>query len=84
VVAPHFNAIAFAVGAFERLAVLVARQFLGVPRQYCVHDLDGLEVAQDGFGRGAAAGAEMPLQIADPEHELSDRRSARVDLQPKE
>src|ERR1700733_12493655 len=83
-VAPDFDATALAVGAFERLAALIARQFHGVPSQYGVLLLDGLEVAKDGLRRDAAARAKMPLQKADPEHELGNRGGARIDLDPQE
>src|SRR5258708_5165208 len=59
-IAPDFDPIAFAIGAFERLAALVPRQLLEVPGKHGVHDLDRLEVAQDWLGRSAATRAEMP------------------------
>ena len=35
-------------------------------------------------GQGTAAGAEVPLQIADPQHQLGDGDGARIDFEPEE
>jgi hypothetical protein len=32
----------------------------------------------------AASGAGLPLQIADPQHQFSDRRGARIDFKAEE
>jgi len=40
-----------------------------------------VEVADDRLAQlVVAAGAEMPLQVADPQHQVGDRRGSRVDF----
>ena len=52
--------------------------------QHRVLLLDILEFAQDGFNGWLALGAEVPAQIADPQHQLGDGRGARIDLKSEE
>ena len=46
--------------------------------------IDVLEGFQDRFGRRGTLGAEMPLQIADPEDQFGDGDGAGVDFQAEE
>ena len=76
----------FAVPAGDGLAALVLHQLALVIVDQCVAGLDGADVLQDRLRRATvlAVDAEMPLQIADPQHQLRNRRRARVDLYPQE
>jgi hypothetical protein len=74
-----------AVPAGERLAAVVGGEFDGIAGEHGVAAFDVLEVAQDGAGRQAAAlGAEVPLQVADPEDHFGDGGGARVDFEAEE
>ena len=57
---------------------------IAVPGQHRVLALDILKRPQDRLGRRRSLSAEMPLQIADPEHQFGDCRGAGIDLQPEE
>ncbi len=64
-------------GPRSSIFVIVGQQRVGVP--------DVVEVAQDRLGRRRGAHrAEMPLEIADPQHQLRHRHGARVLLQAEE
>src|ERR1700694_2860336 len=54
------------------------RDRIAVPRQQSVLDLNVLDRTQDGLFRRRTLGAEMPLQIADPQYEFGDRCCARI------
>ncbi len=59
----------------NRIAVFVDGGDLLRPGHEGVAVFDVVEVADDGNRRlGVAAGAEVPLQVADPEDEIGDRR----------
>jgi hypothetical protein len=76
---------AAAVPAGEGLAGFVGGEGDGVGGEHGVAAFDVLEVAQDGAGRQAAAlGAEVPLQVADPEDHFGDGGGARVDFEAEE
>ena len=63
----------------------VADGFAAVVGEHGVAAFDVLEIAQDRAGRQAgAAGAEVPLQVADPEHEFGDGGGARVEFEAEE
>ena len=53
-------------------------------RQHGVHDLDVVERLQDRLAGGSPPGAEVPLQVADPQHQFGDGDGARVDLHAQE
>ncbi|HBJ87560.1 MAG TPA: hypothetical protein DDZ88_27630, partial [Verrucomicrobiales bacterium] len=54
---------------------------LAVVGQHSVAALDVLEGAQDRLGRGAlAVDFEVPLQVADPQHEFGDGGGTRIEL----
>src|SRR5204863_6991433 len=74
------------VPTMERLTPIVAHQLGSVPGHQRVPVLDRPDITQDRLARHAvgAIHPEMPLQIADPQYELGDRRRARVDLNPEE
>ena len=57
-----------------------------IPRDKGIAIFDGLYITQHGFGRHSsfARNSEMPLQIANPQNQLCNRRCARVDLDTKE
>jgi len=67
----------------DRPAARVAGQHL-VGLEHGVLDDDVPEGLQDGIVGHAAAGAQMPLQMTDPQHQFGDGRGARVDLQPED
>ena len=71
-----------AVPAAEQLAVgLVVGQFLRIPGQHGVAAFDVAVVVHHGFGHGlVAAAADVPLQVADPQHQLGQGGGARVQL----
>ena len=70
------------VPACHQLAVRAAHQHLVVVGQQRVGVPDVVEIAQDRLGRrGRADSPKMPLQKADPQHELRHRHGARVFLQ---
>ena len=74
-----------AVPAGEGLAGFVGGEGDGVGGEHGVAAFDVFEVAQDGAGRQAAAlGAEVPLQVADPEDHFGDGGGARVDFEAEE
>ena len=52
-------------------------------RQHGVHVADVAIVPQHRLSRQAAVVADVPLQIADPQHQLRDVAGPRVDLQPQ-
>ena len=57
----------------------------GVPGEDGVAVLDVVEVAQHRLGGGGAAvGAVVPLQVADPEHQLGDGGGPGVELDAEE
>ena len=57
----------------------------GVPGEHGVAVFDVVEVAQHRLGGGGAAvGAEVPLQVADPEHQLGDGGGPGVELDAEE
>ena len=74
-----------AVPAAEWYAVLIAHQLAAVVVEHGVTAFDIFEVAQNRAGRQAgAAGAEMPLQVADPEDEFGDGGGTRVEFEAEE
>ena len=74
-----------AVPASDGKAGAVADEVLAVVGQQGVGVLDIMEVAQDRFDEGGGAGgAEVPLQVADPEHEFGDGDGARVLFEAEE
>jgi hypothetical protein len=73
-----------AVPADHRRTVLVYARGAVRPFQYGISVVDVFEVAQCRFGRGGLAiGAEVPLQIADPKHQLGHVRRPWVQLDPQ-
>src|SRR5690606_30501619 len=58
------------------------RHWITVPSQNRIHFLDVLEIAKDGLGWCGALGAEMPLQVAKPNHQFGNGSRARVLLKP--
>ena len=63
------------------LPSLVQHRFLAVVGEDGVAAFDVAEFLDDRFGRqDVAPGAEMPLQVADPQHHVGDGGGARVDL----
>ena len=74
-----------AVPAAERLAVLVPQQFLLVESQDRVLLPDRAVGLQHRLGDAPGGyGAELPLQIADPQHEVGDGDGAGVDFETVE
>ena len=75
-----------AIPAGDRVAVCINFLHPRIPGDQRVPLLDGADVAQDWLGRSAvrAAHAEMPLQIADPQHQLRNRSRAWIDFDAKE
>ena len=74
-----------AVPACERHAVLVAQQFLLVPGQDRVLFFDRAIGVEDRLGNLVGLdGAQLPLEVADPQHEIGDGDGAGVDLQAVE
>ena len=64
----------------ERHAVLVAEQFLFVPGQDRVLFLDRAVSVEHRFGDLVGLnGAELPLEVADPQHEIGDGDGAGVE-----
>ena len=58
---------------------------VAVVREHCITALDVAEFFQHGLGgHGVAAGAEVPLKIADPKDQLGDRRGARIQFDAEE
>jgi hypothetical protein len=56
-----------------------------LPGNQCVGFYDVVEVADDGDGGlGVTAGAEVPLEVADPEDEVGDDGGAGVEFEAKE
>ena len=77
--------VADAVPAGQRFAGLVGDQLHCVIGDQRVAVLDVVEVAQHRLRRvDLAVGAEVPLQVADPQHHLGDLRRTRVDLHAEE
>ena len=73
------------VPARDGLAVLVEHGLGAIAGEHGVAALDVVEVLDDGLGRGdAAAGAEVPLEVADPQDQLGDGGGARVHLEAEE
>gem|GEM_PF-2992592 len=74
-----------AVPAADRNAALVEHRFDPVAGQHGVAAFDVAEVLEDRLRRqAAAAGAEVPLQVADPEHQFGDGGGARVEFEAEE
>ena len=68
-----------------RDAVGVADGCAAVVGEHGVAAFDVFEIAQDGARRQAgAARAEVPLQVADPQHQLGDGGGARVEFEAEE
>ncbi len=64
-----------------RVAVVIRSGDALLPGEQGVTMFDVVEVAYDGDGRlGIAAGTEMPLQVADPEHQVGNDGSAGIDF----
>jgi hypothetical protein len=76
------------VTPFQRLtadAALVDDGFDAIAGQHGVAAFDVAEVLEDRLRRqAAAAGAEVPLQVADPEHQFGDGGGARVEFEAEE
>ena len=74
-----------AVPAGDGAAFGVGARGGGVPGEDGVAVLDVVEVAQDRLGGGGLpVGAEVPLQVADPEHQLGDGGGPGVELDAEE
>ena len=74
-----------AVPAGNGLAVIVTCKFFFVVGENGVTVLDVVELFEDGFlGHGVAVGAEVPLEVADPEDEVGDGGGAGVDFNAAE
>jgi hypothetical protein len=70
-----------AVPAAEQLAGVVVGQLLRVPGQHGVAAFDVAVVVHHGLGHGGvAAGADVPLQVANPQHQLGQGGGAFVQL----
>jgi hypothetical protein len=70
-----------AVPLGDGIAVVIGGDELLLPSHQGVAVLDVVEVADDGDGwLRVAARAEVPLKIADPEHEVGYDGGARIDL----
>ena len=70
-----------AIPARDRAPVRVRRQFLPVVGQHRIPARDVAVVVHHRLGDALlAAGADLPLQPADPQHQLGQRRRARVQL----
>jgi len=73
------------IPAGQRLAGLVGNQLHRVIGDQRIAVLDVVEVAQYRLWRvDLTVGAEVPLQVADPQHHLGDLRRTRVDLHAEE
>ena len=69
----------------HRLAALVEKQLLGVVGEHSVAALDVAVGVQHRLRRlDAAVGAPVPLEVADPQHQLSDLAGPRVLLDAEE
>ncbi len=76
------DGVGAAVPAGAGLALGVEQGALGAPGEHSVAADDVAVVVHDGFGHGAvAAGADVPLQVADPQHEFGQRGGAGVDFE---
>jgi hypothetical protein len=76
------DGVGAAVPAGAGLALGVEQGALGAPGEHGVAAGDVAVVVHDGFGHGAvAAGADVPLQVADPQHEFGQRGGAGVDFE---
>jgi len=74
-----------AVPAAQQPAGAVIGRLLAVPGQHGVAACDVAVVVHHGLGHaGQAARAHMPLQPAYPQHQLGERRGARVQLQAQQ
>ncbi len=60
------------------------RDGFAIPCQHRILDLNVLERAQDRLIWCGSLGSEMPLQVTNPKHQFSNRRSAGIDLKPEE
>ena len=70
-----------AVPAGEKLAVCAMRWHLRIPGQHGIATLDVCVVVHHRLGHaGVAVGADVPLQKADPQHQLGQRGGAFVQL----
>ncbi len=70
-----------AIPAGEQLAGLVVRGLLRIPGEHGVAAFDVAVVVHHGFSHALVApGADLPLQVADPQHELGQGGGAFVDL----
>ena len=70
-----------AVPAAEQLARVVVGEFLRVPGQHGVAAFDVAVVVHHGLGHGGVAtGADVPLQVANPQHQLGQGGGAFVQL----
>lgn len=77
--------VADAVPNGDGLAVFVLHGFAAVVVDEGVAVIDVFEVAQDGFGQfEPAVDAVVPLQVADPEHDLGDGGGAGVEFDAEE
>ena len=76
----------FAVPLGDGLAVGVEAGFDGVALHEGVATFDVVEVFDDGFGRDGVGpkGAEIPLEVADPENEIGDDGGTGVDFNAEE
>ncbi len=74
-----------AVPAADGTAPVVEYRHDIVAGEHGVAAFDVAEVLEDGAGRQAAAlRAEVPLQVADPQHQFGDGRRARVEFEAEE
>ena len=70
-----------AIPAGEELARRIFCQIQIIPSEHGIAAFNIAKIMHHGLGHGfVASGADVPLQIADPEHELGQRGGAFVEL----
>jgi hypothetical protein len=74
-----------AIPAADGDAVVIQHEVNAIKGEHGIRAFDVVKVLENRAGRQAAAlGAEVPLQVADPQHQLGNRGGARVELQAEE
>ncbi|HBS26262.1 MAG TPA: hypothetical protein DD827_03885, partial [Gammaproteobacteria bacterium] len=70
-----------AIPAGDRLTILIGDGFYAVISQHGVPIFNVVKITQYGFGWvDVAVGAEVPLQVADPQHHFGDGGGAGVEF----
>jgi len=74
-----------AIPAGDRLAVCIEYKIHPIKGEHGVAAFDVVEIAQHRLGRAdVAVGAEVPLQVADPQHGFGDAGGAGVEFEAEE